>query len=95
MGFNLADLSVILKLTEITYTKIKYVIRKFLKIRRLSFLNRQKKKKTIAQKYWKIHDKSVERSVVQLCFISKILRVIKRRTRQDRFYNIRGEIKAV
>ena len=55
--------------------------------------------KTITQKYWKIHAKSVEGRVVHLCFISRIPRLNKRKTRNERlficFYHIGGDFKVV
>ena len=40
---------------------------------------------TITQKQWKTHAKSVERSVVYFCFVSRIPRLNKRRTRNKRY----------
>ena len=59
------------------------------------FFISENKTKTITQKYWKTHAKSVEGSVVHLCFVSRIWRLNKRRTRNERlltcFYHIGGD----
>ena len=83
-----------MNLTEITYTKIKYIMRNFPE-QGSSFVIGENKTKTIPQKSWKIHAKSVEGSVVHLCFVSRIPIINKRRTRNEHlficFYHIRGD----
>ena len=75
------------------------VIVNLAEIRQLSFLQTKTKKKTITQKQWKIHAKSVEGNVLRLCFV---LRTPKRnigRTRNERlfacFYHIGRDFKVV
>ena len=92
-----------MNLTELTYTKIKHIIRKFPRIRRPSFLYRLKQNENSEVEdpcyMWKTHAKLVERSVVHLSFVSIIPRFNKRRTRKERlftcFYHIGGDFKAV
>ena len=59
---------VIMNLTVISYAKIKYIIPKFPRIRQFSFFMGENRTKSITQKQWKIHSKSVEGSVVQFLF---------------------------
>ena len=72
---------VIMNFIEITYTKIKYIIRTFPRIRRLSLFFYTRKQN--GKKWWKIYAKSVERYVVYLWFVLRIARFNKRRTRNE------------
>ena len=71
---------------EITYTKIKYIIRTFPRIRRLSLFFYTRKQN--GKKWWKIYAKSVERYVVYLWFVLRIARFNKRRTRNESLWHV-------
>ena len=66
-------------LNEISHNKIKYIIRNFLRIRQ--FFYRQKQNENHHGEI--VEDaKSVEKTVVHLCFASRIQRLNKTRTRK-------------
>ena len=48
----------------------------------------ENKTKSLWQKYGEIHAKSVERSVLHLCFVSRIPRFNKRGTRNERLWHV-------
>ena len=62
------------------------------------FFKGEKKTVSLTQKYWKIHAKSVKRSVAHLCFLLRISRFNKninqKRMFMTCFYHIEGHFKA-
>ena len=77
---------------QINYTKIP-------ENKAILFSLDEKKTKNLIQKYCKIHAKSVEKSAVPLCFVSRIPRFNKRKNQKRMFMtcfcHIEGHFKAV
>ena len=66
-----------MNLIEITYTKLS-ILYEITENKTTLFFIGEKKAKSLWQKYGKIHAKSVERSVLHLCFVSRVWRFNKR-----------------
>ena len=90
---------IIMNLIKITYTKLSILYEHFRELDDFLFFIGEKTPKSLTQKQSKIHAKSVKTSVVHLCFVSRILRFNKKRTKKRTFmtcfYYIEGHFKAV
>ena len=87
-----------MNLSEITYTKIKYLIKKCLRIRWLCFLYAKPKRNlSLRNSGRSILNQSKE--VLCICFVSRILRLKKKKNQKQTFMkcfdHIGGDFKAV